>query len=153
MAPNLEKTMPTLGGVEAVAPAAKSDKLISAVDAAPLLQLDSLRKAIPAEAFEKSLVRSLSYMFLDYAMWGASVYAIYTLRNSPMWEGMATWQQWLATLVFWNVSGLIMWCIFVVGHDCGHGTFSNYPLLNDILGHVMHGSILVPFYPWQVYAY
>jgi len=43
-----------------------------------------------------------------------------------------------------------MWCMFVVGHDCGHGTFSTSPRINFIVGHVTHGSILVPFTPWAL---
>lgn len=37
--------------------------------------------------------------------------------------------------------------------DCicsGHGTFSEYEWVNDIVGHITHGAILVPFYPWQM---
>eukprot|EP01035_Chromulina_nebulosa_P018266 gene18266-23941_t len=37
-----------------------------------------------------------------------------------------------------------------LGHDCGHGTFSDSELLNDFIGHLTHGSILVPYYPWQL---
>jgi len=43
-----------------------------------------------------------------------------------------------------------MWGIFVIGHDCGHSTFSDSEKLNDFIGHITHGSILVPYYPWQL---
>ena len=36
----------------------------------------------------------------------------------------------------------------MVGHDCGHGTFSDYPYVNAIVGHITHGFLLVPFWPW-----
>lgn len=115
-----------------------------------VLQLNSLRKAIPEEAFKKSAVTSSFYMFFDYFMWGSALFAIISLKNSAIWSNMTFWQQAVASVVFWNIAGFFMWCIFVVGHDCGHGNFSESETLNDIVGHFTHGSIMVPFYPWQV---
>lgn len=115
-----------------------------------VLELGNLRKAIPVIAFEKSLMKSCYYLVFDYTCWFASLLCMIYLSKSGFWDSLSQWQQVLASLAYWNVSGFFMWCLFVVGHDCGHSTFSNSELLNDIVGHLVHGSILVPFYPWQV---
>ena len=73
------------------------------------LQLNLLKKAIPEEAFVKSALKSSFYMFFDYTWWSLSLVAIYTLRTSSHWTTMPSWQQWAATLVFWNVAGFFMW--------------------------------------------
>ena len=114
------------------------------------LQLNSLRKSIPEKAFKKSALKASWYMLFDYTMWFGAIFAIYSAKNSQTWSMLPFWQQALATLVFWNIAGFFMWCVFIIGHDCGHSTFSESELLNDIVGHITHGSILVPYYPWQV---
>lgn len=109
-----------------------------------------MRKFIPEEAFQKSLPKSLFYLGFDYAMWGGSLLAIHTLVNSALWPTLPFWMQGLASVLYWNIAGFFMWCIFVVGHDCGHTTFSKHTWLNNIIGHITHGSLLVPFFPWQL---
>ena len=119
-------------------------------DAIKALNLASIRKSIPEEAFKKSAFISAQYMIRDYICWIGSGSVIYYLCQTGIWETMPFWQQALATLVFWNVAGFFMWCVFMVGHDCGHTNFSNSELVNDIAGLICHGSVLAPYHPWQV---
>ena len=116
------------------------------------LDLSVIRKAIPAECFVKSPLKATLYALFDYGMIAGSFYSMYTLTHSSVWSSLPWWQQAGATSAYWLVTGFFMWCIFVVGHDCGHGTFSDNEILNDIVGHLTHGSIMVPYYPWQVSA-
>jgi len=52
--------------------------------------------------------------------------------------------------VWWNVLGFFGWCLFVVGHDCGHRTFSPSVLACDVFGHLCHAPLLVPFHGWRI---
>ena len=117
---------------------------------ANLMNLANIRKSIPEAAFKKSLTKSMYYLLKDAGLWLSTVLLMYTLVNSSLWSSLSYWQQSLVAIVYWNIAGFFMWCLFVVGHDCGHSTFSNYELVNDIIGHLAHGLLLVPFYPWQV---
>lgn len=114
------------------------------------LQLQKIFKALPAEVLEKNLFKSVAHMLFDFSVWGGSILAIKALVSSSAWVGLPLLAKAAASLAYWNVAGFFMWCIFVVGHDCGHTTFSNYKWVNNILGHVTHSSLLVPFFPWAL---
>uniref|UniRef100_A0A0A9GBV4 Omega-3 fatty acid desaturase n=1 Tax=Arundo donax TaxID=35708 RepID=A0A0A9GBV4_ARUDO len=44
----------------------------------------------------------------------------------------------------------MFWALFVLGHDCGHGSFSDSGLLNSVVGHLLHSFILVPYNGWRI---
>ncbi len=44
----------------------------------------------------------------------------------------------------------MFWALFVLGHDCGHGSFSSSRRLNDAVGHALHSFILVPYHGWRL---
>jgi fatty acid desaturase len=52
--------------------------------------------------------------------------------------------------LYWIAQGTMFWALFVVGHDCGHQSFSNSRDLNDLVGNITHASILVPYHGWRV---
>jgi omega-3 fatty acid desaturase (delta-15 desaturase) len=94
--------------------------------------------AIPATCFEKNPITSVFYFLRDYLFMGI-LYFLYPYCN-----------HWALKIVWWNVTGFFMWAIFVIGHDCGHGSFSDYTWLNEICGQIAHTSILVPFHGWRI---
>jgi omega-3 fatty acid desaturase (delta-15 desaturase) len=56
----------------------------------------------------------------------------------------------LWTPVYWFLQGTMFWALFVLGHDCGHESFSHYALLNNLVGNLTNTVILVPFYAWKI---
>lgn len=39
---------------------------------------------------------------------------------------------------------------FVIGHDCGHRSFSKNKLVEDIVGTLMFMPLIYPFEPWRI---
>ena len=89
--------------------------------------------------FQKNPFQSLCYMILD-----GIILVCLSHYHSIFAEHV------ILLPLYWNLMGFFMWCLFVVGHDCGHGTFSDSKLLNDICGHLCHAPLLVPYYPWRL---
>jgi omega-3 fatty acid desaturase (delta-15 desaturase) len=100
--------------------------------------LQQLKAAIPAECFQPSLGRSLFYFFLDISII-AGLFALATYLDS-----------WFFWPIYWLAQGTMFWALFVVGHDCGHRSFSQHKWVNDLFGHLSHTPILVPFHGWRI---
>eukprot|EP01018_Ginkgo_biloba_P015791 Gb_20040 [translate_table: standard] len=106
--------------------------------ASPPFTLADVRAAIPKHCWVKSAWKSLSYVARDVAVvFGLAAAAAY-FNNWALWP------------LYWIAQGTMFWALFVVGHDCGHGSFSNNQKLNSLIGHLTHSSILVPYHGWRI---
>jgi omega-3 fatty acid desaturase (delta-15 desaturase) len=100
--------------------------------------LRELRAALPAACLRPSTGRSLFSLLGDLVMLGG-LYALST-RVTSAWL--------LAPLCF--AEGTLFWALFVIGHECGHGAFSCHKRLNDVVGHLTHTPLLVPYHAWRL---
>jgi fatty acid desaturase len=48
------------------------------------------------------------------------------------------------------IAGMIMTGIWILAHECGHGAFSPSKKVNNLVGFVLHSSLLVPYYSWKI---
>lgn len=103
-----------------------------------LPSLAQLRRAVPVELRTPSTVRSLAYLALDLA---ALVFITWLAWRDP--------SPWLAP-VWAAAKGTLLWSLFVIGHDCGHGSFSRSRALNAWVGHLTHTLVLVPYHGWRL---
>ncbi|KAG6728773.1 hypothetical protein I3842_02G190400 [Carya illinoinensis] len=104
----------------------------------PPFRLADIRAAIPKHCWVKDPWRSMSYVVRDVVVvFGLAAVAAY-------------FNHWVVWPLYWIAQGTMFWALFVLGHDCGHGSFSNNPNLNSVVGHLLHSSILVPYHGWRI---
>ncbi|GAB2226393.1 hypothetical protein Drorol1_Dr00022197 [Drosera rotundifolia] len=106
--------------------------------APPPFKLADVRAAIPKHCWVKDPWRSMSYVLRDVSV--IVLLAVVAAR----------FDNWFAWPVYWVAQGTMFWALFVLGHDCGHGSFSDSQWLNNLVGHVLHSFILVPYHGWRI---
>ncbi|XP_021891747.1 acyl-lipid omega-3 desaturase (cytochrome b5), endoplasmic reticulum-like [Carica papaya] len=104
----------------------------------PPFRIAEIRAAIPKHCWIKNPWRSLSYVLRDLVVVSLLVAAAVFFNNWVFWP------------LYWLAQGTMFWAIFVLGHDCGHSSFSDNPKLNSVVGHILHSSILVPYHGWRI---
>eukprot|EP00798_Chlamydomonas_sp_ICE-L_P013683 gene13683-19572_t len=108
------------------------------LSAPPPFTLQDMRNAIPAHCWEKNSTKSMAYLARDLAV------------VAGLAVGFSALNAWWAWPAYWFMQGTMFWSLFVVGHDCGHASFSNNKHLNDFVGNLTHSSILVPYHGWRI---
>ncbi|KAJ0987667.1 hypothetical protein J5N97_006023 [Dioscorea zingiberensis] len=116
------------------------EKKMEYFDAAkpPPFRLSEIREAIPKHCWEKNVWKSMSYVLRD-------IVAVFGLVVFALW-----FDAWSAWPLYWVAQGTMFWALFVLGHDCGHGSFSDNVRLNNLVGHFLHSFILVPYHGWRI---
>lgn len=101
--------------------------------------------AIPKHCFQRDVVRSLGYVARDIT----AMVIISKVGTSyiPLVPSQAV------RFVLWAVQsyciGLFGFGLWILAHECGHGAFSNYRMVNDTVGWVLHSYLMVPYFSWK----
>ncbi|MBW0515374.1 hypothetical protein O181_055089 [Austropuccinia psidii MF-1] len=123
----------------------------------PKFTIKELLGCIPPHCFNRSLLRSSSYVVRDFiftlaliglgrqidynfASNGGKLASGYTgaLFNFLAWGFYGYWM------------GLVWTGIWVLAHECGHQSFSPSKSINNAVGWVLHSALLVPFHSWRI---
>lgn len=109
------------------------------------MTLRRLRSAIPDECNEVIEWRSWWSLLQALAMIALSQGLLAIL---PIERGWSLAWQIPALFAAWCFAGLAFAGLFVLGHDCGHNSFSKSRLANSIVGHVAMGLLLTGLTNW-----
>ncbi len=106
-----------------------------------LVLLKMLYKKIPTNLLTPSLFKSWFYFFFDvFCILGLFFSGFYLLNNELYYL--------IPFYIF--LQGSFFWSLFVIGHDCGHESFSWSNFQNNLVGFISHSFLLVPFYSWKL---
>ncbi|WCJ34006.1 Delta(12)-fatty-acid desaturase [Euphorbia peplus] len=135
------------GGRMSVPPSAKkleSEVLKRVPHSKPPFTLGQIKKAIPPHCFKRSIPRSFSYVVQDLTI---SFILYYIATN--YFQLLPNHLSYVAWPIYWAIQGCVLTGVWVIAHECGHHAFSDYQLLDDIVGLVLHSFLLVPYFSWK----
>ncbi|KAJ5653853.1 hypothetical protein N7490_000856 [Penicillium lividum] len=110
----------------------------------PEPRLNALKNAIPPGCFQPSLAISLLYLLRDISYCSTLIYCALKL-DSISWP----WVRFLAWMCYGFFQGCVGVGFWILAHECGHGAFSLYPWVNDMIGFTLHSALLVPYFSWK----
>ncbi|KAH7689412.1 omega-6 fatty acid desaturase (delta-12 desaturase) protein [Dioscorea alata] len=111
----------------------------------PPFTLSQLKKSIPPHCFNRSVLRSFSFVFHDlFISTILLLFALYVIPSIPFTSlRLAAWP------LYWIIQGSVLTGVWVIAHECGHHAFSDYSLLDDIVGLILHSFLMVPYFSWK----
>ncbi|KAK2467517.1 hypothetical protein APHAL10511_000372 [Amanita phalloides] len=117
-----------------------------------------IRDTIPPRLFIRDTKRGLLYVARDLSMaafaWRAMFLADDFLMNEVVRQKWSPYVSELVRCALWHVywwfQGLIFTGLWVIGHECGHGAFSDHELINDIIGFATHTILMTPYFSWKI---
>ncbi|MDJ0736834.1 MAG: fatty acid desaturase [Nostocaceae cyanobacterium] len=101
------------------------------------LKLQDIIKSLPKECFEKKPLKAWTGVLMSVLMVGLGYFSL-------------TIAPWYLLPLAWIFTGTALTGFFVIGHDCGHRSFSQKRWVNDLVGHVIFMPLIYPFHSWRI---
>ncbi|KAI0827027.1 fatty acid desaturase-domain-containing protein [Trametes gibbosa] len=122
----------------------------------PDLTVKDLLSVIPSHCYERSTLRSLSYVVMDltiivsFCKLAYVVDALVTPKHITLpYSFLYPIARFVPWAVYSFIAGLFGFGLWSIGHECGHYAFSQYKWVNDVVGFVLHSAMGVPFFTWR----
>jgi hypothetical protein len=118
---------------------------VADVKPTPVPDVKTLKDAIPAHCFERSMIRSFSYVVRDLIIVSALFYSGVQLSqlDAPLYVTVPLWA------LYSFVQGCFFTGLWILAHDCGHDSFSANLTVNAVTGWFLHSILMVPFFSWK----
>lgn len=111
-------------------------------------ELKPTRNSKQETAAWKAIVLKFQEPSLPRAVWQlVNTLGPYALLWYLMYLSLS-WSYWI-TLPLAILAGLFLVRIFIIFHDCGHGSFFKSRLANDIFGFITGVLTITPYYHWR----
>ncbi|OBZ76858.1 Delta(12) fatty acid dehydrogenase [Grifola frondosa] len=115
--------------------------------------MSEIRSAIPAHLFVRHTWTGIAYLVRDIVMaalmWNVALHLDPIFKSPPVVERMtylgAETARWISWIVYWWFQGLAFTGIWVIGHECGHGAFSDSKIVCDVIGFITHTFLWTPY--------
>lgn len=110
----------------------------------PPFTVSEIKKAIPPHCFQRSVLRSFSYVVYDLVI----AFILYHVATTyiPLLPKPLSYIAWP---IYGFVQGCVLTGVWVIAHECGHHAFSDYQWLDDTVGLILHSCLLVPYFSWK----
>jgi acyl-lipid omega-6 desaturase (Delta-12 desaturase) len=99
--------------------------------------LRDIIKTLPQSVFIKNPRKAWTRVVINVLLVGLGYYGV---AVAP----------WFLLPVAWIFLGTALTGFFVIGHDCGHRSFSNRNWVNDLVGHLAFLPLIYPFHAWRI---
>ena len=118
---------------------------VADVKPTPVPDVKTLKDAIPAKCFERSMIRSFSYVIRDLVLLSGLFYSAVQLSqlDAPLFVTVPLWA------LYSFVTGCVFTGLWILAHDCGHDSFSDNLTVNAFTGWALHSMLMVPFFSWK----
>ncbi|KIK51976.1 hypothetical protein GYMLUDRAFT_180686 [Collybiopsis luxurians FD-317 M1] len=129
----------------------------------PDITIKQVWEVVPKHLFKKSTAKSLYYTtrhllvtYLLYVFAQNIDLVVSTLGGTPLAKQVLKVICWTG---YWSFQGFAfsgLWCIgkfglskILIQVQAGHGALSDYGIVNDVLGLVLHSVVLTPYHAWR----